>query len=625
MKGHSSLESRLCLLVASLLFAVLLAVGYLQMTGQQSALIEEQTRKYESLSRVLALTYTPQAQEDNWSHYREFTRRLMQRDKDVSYIMISDSSGRVLFADTRELAPSQYQSFIGRQASKLMTVVSELTGTGGPETRKVDIPATVRPGERGKITVGFNSRSMRGVTEGVKASLFFTLAVAFLAGLVGAILLAKAITSPLKQLTTAAGAVESGDLDISVPVTTSDEVGELSYSFNSMVVALKENRDKLIQRANTDSLTGLYNHRYFHERLRSELKRAERYDRPLSMIMLDIDHFKALNDTHGHPVGDAVLQELAEVLLSEARTDIDVVTRYGGEEFALILPETTTSDAGVLAERLRLAIQRHGFTGKDGEIIPVTISLGVAQYPTHSGEPEGLILAADLAMYQSKSMGRNHSTLFSNDSRINKESDPYRLYLLLHATDISTIEAMAAAVDAKGERPPGFTTTVVADSVCVAQELGLSEKEQNDVRIASLLHDIGNLGISDAILNKQGPLTEEERNIIKSHPALGYAVIQKSPHLKSMLPGILSHHERWDGSGYPEGLKGEQIPLIARIIAVADAYHAMTTRTHCEARTAEDAKAELRHCAGTQFDPNVVDAFLRVLEREDSQKQDEAA
>ena len=159
-------------------------------------------------------------------------------------------------------------------------------------------------------------------------------------------------------------------------------------------------------------------------------------------------------------------------------------------------------------------------------------------------------------------------------------------------------------------------------AVALAADLGMSEEEQDDLRIASLLHDIGKLGVPDNILNKEGVYTEEERRMVKGHPAMGYAIVQKSPHLRSMLPGILYHHEWWDGSGYPNCLKGEEIPVIARIIAIIDAYHAMMQpRTHANTMNAEEARAELRQCAGTQFDPNMVEAFIAMLERKEARAE----
>lgn len=591
------------------------------MAGQRAALMEEKTEKLQTLSKVLALMYAPLIEKNDGSLCQAFSNRLMDTDKDISYLIITDSKGKVLFADSRDLAAHQYTSFIGKNADRIMSLVGNL-GDSSPETMRISVPAMVDQGKRGTITVAFGSRSLAAATEFLKTRLLCAFALAFLAGLLGAILLAKAITRPLKRLITAAHAVEAGNLEVSVPVSSHDEIGDLADSFNRMVIALSESTQKLIVRGNTDSLTGLYNHRYFQDRVRSEITRAERYNRPMSVIMLDIDHFKSLNDTHGHPIGDVVLQQLAKVLIAEARKDIDIITRYGGEEFALILPETELDGALRVGERIRLGIQRQAFKAKDGETIPVTASVGIAQYPIHSVEPEGLIMAADLAMYQSKSMGRNLTTAFSNDIGLDKDQDPYTLYLLLHAADIGSIEAMAAAVDAKEQRSPDFSRAVVSHAVAMARDLGMSEKQQQDFRIAALLHDIGKLAIPNDVLNKKGALDERELETIKRHPTLGYAIVQKSPHLKSMLPGILYHHERWDGGGYPEGLKGEQIPLVARVIAVIDAYHAMMTeRPHSIAMTPDQAKEELVRSAGTQFDPRIVDAFLHILSHEEAERE----
>lgn len=615
---RGSLESRLCVLVMGLLFALLLAIGHIQMQSQARALKEARNEKYQVLSKILLISQSFSDTGEGSLFCRKMASRLMEADTDVAYVVVSDHNGKVVFADMRETSPREKRMFAGMRLGSLMTFIHRSMLWDGFEFSKTSIPTMLAKGRPGTITVGFSSRSTDMALEEMQARLLAVFAVAFIIGLLGSVLLARSFVTPLRHLVEAARAITADNLDVSVPENTTAELGEVSAAFNRMVKSLRENRERLIERANTDSLTGLYNHRFFQDRLRSELTRAERYGRPVSMIMLDIDHFKNLNDAYGHPVGDAVLVEMARILQSDVRRDIDIVARYGGEEFAVILPETDVVGAEEVAERIRVSVQRHCFSAGDGETVPVTVSLGVAAYPEHSLEREGLIMAADLAMYQSKSTGRNRTTVFSKDSRADEDTDPYKLYLLLHAPDFSTIEAMAAAVDAKGKRPPGFSKAVEMHAVALAEELALPEKLQEEIRITSLLYDIGKLGVSDSVLNKEGPLTDRELEMVRSHTTIGHAIVQRSVHLRSILPGILHHHECWNGSGYPSHLKGENIPIIARIIAVVDAYHAMRTdRVHSKAKTHEQAIAELRRCAGTQFDPQVVEAYIRILGREE--------
>ena len=614
MLRRRSLESRLCFLVASSLSVLLLVVCSVYMFKQQQMLAEAKSDKYVSLSSALSLTFDYALYRKDTASFEQIVNQFLKVDSDIAQVTLLDNQGHILATGSRE--PSENRTpIISRD---IFDTIASWISYLADHSQKVTLRVPIGVNRRGVLSITYKSRSLLIATEEALANVIFILALACIAGIIFGVYIAKLFSKPLGHLVAAANSIRSGNLDVSIPDNPMKELHELAESFNAMIAALKESRNKLIERANTDGLTGLYNHRCFQERLRSELKRAERYCRPLSVVMIDIDHFKALNDTHGHPVGDAVLCEVAQILQSQIRRDIDFLARYGGEEFALILPETDAESAMLCAEQLRKAVENHRFIGKNGETIPVTISLGVAQYPIHSSEREGLIIAADLALYQSKSTGRNRTTVFTNDSRADKNRDPYNLYLILQATDMSTLEAMAAAVDTKGLRDPSFSKAVVAHAIALAEELGLSEKDQKDLRVATLLHDIGKLGISDAILNKREPLTPDELNIIRSHPSIGYAIIQRSEHLKSILPGILYHHEWWDGTGYPSGLKGEEIPLIARIIAVVDSYHAMMTeRPHARALTPEEAKAELRRCAGTQFDPRIVRAFLHLLEREE--------
>lgn len=629
MKTHS-LETKLCVLIAGLFFALLLLIGRVQMNAEQNILVSERIERYQNLSAALGTAYEQLAETSDRSLYQGMTAKLMKADPDIGYVAIAGADKRVLFVDARHSSTSESASLEGKSIDTTVRLLSKTGNKRETEYTPVVMPALVGHGRHGTINIGLNKRSMNATIEELQSRFLAIFAVAFILAILGIIWLSKAVVSPVKELTSAVHSVMSGDLEVKVPVSSDDEIGELGAKFNQMVECLKDSHHKLVLKANTDSLTDLYNHRYFHERLTNEFSRAVRYRHPLSMIMIDIDHFKNLNDNFGHPFGDLVLQEVAKILVKESR-DIDVVARYGGEEFAIILPETDIEDTMIVAERLRISIERNHFIAADDTEASVSISLGASQYPVHSAECEGLIMTADLAMYRSKSQGRNRATAFSSDMfSKTKESpqtaDPYKLYLLLHADDISTIEAMAAAVDAKSQRYQGFSRSVMKHCVEVGALLGLSEKEKSTLKVASLLYDIGKLGLSESILSKPEKLSPEEQCIIQTHPALGYDIIQKSVSLKPILPTVLHHHEAWDGTGYPNGIQGNDIPLLSRVIAVVDAYHAMTNdRPFAKANSKDDAISELNRCSGTQFDPTIVMKFIQVLHEEDAAHHVKAA
>ncbi len=360
-------------------------------------------------------------------------------------------------------------------------------------------------------------------------------------------------------------------------------------------------------RANTDELTGLYNHRSFHERIEQEIARGSRFGGTFSLIMLDIDLFKAYNDIYGHLAGDQVLRKVGRYLENSIR-NIDLAFRYGGEEFAVILPEARLDDAYKVAERIRKTIE----SKTSSRAMPITASLGVGNWPNDGIMKEEVIGLADAALYRAKQSGRNRTCLSSDVLKpktsligIELESKPRAL---------SIIYALAATVDAKDSYTYGHSRKVSEYAVAVSEKLNLPQDKVNNIRAASLLHDIGKMGVPDSILNKKEPLTDEEWKPIKGHPKLGVEILRHVIDLANCLPIILHHHEHYDGSGYPAGLKGEQIPLEARVLSVADAYDAMTSpRPYREQLSMEEAIKELRRCAGTQFDPEVVELFCNTI------------
>jgi diguanylate cyclase (GGDEF)-like protein/putative nucleotidyltransferase with HDIG domain len=367
---------------------------------------------------------------------------------------------------------------------------------------------------------------------------------------------------------------------------------------------------RLYDASRTDPLTRLSNRRGFRELLDLELARARRGETKLTVVVGDLDHFKEVNDRSGHHVGDSALQRVAR-LLERGKREIDGVARVGGEEFALALPDTDEHGAFTIAERLRCEV-RDEFAE---DAVPVTISLGVACYPEHGETAASLLRAADEALYAAKGSGRNRTVLHSpilpaSPHALNSSRD------IAAERFVAVVLDLAEALDLRFSGSARHSETVGRYAEMMAHELGFPEQRTSRVRLAGLLHDIGKVGVPDDILRKPSRLTEEEYETIKKHPALG-AQILEHPSLADVREWVAAHHERLDGHGYPLGLSGNAIPIEARILAVADAYEAMTSdRPYRPSRSHSAACAEIRRCAGSQFDPRVVQALIDILERE---------
>ena len=380
----------------------------------------------------------------------------------------------------------------------------------------------------------------------------------------------------------------------------------------ALIWTMRERAESLIARlydaARTDPLTKLLNRRGFRELLDLELERARRSESPMTLLVGDIDHFKEVNDRAGHQAGDAALQRIAHIFES-AKRHVDTPARVGGEEFALILPDADQHGALVIAERLRCAL----LDEFGGDAVPITISFGIATFRDHGETAASLLHAADDALYEAKESGRNRSVVFSGEIQASAQ----------HGTRNRDIEGerftavmldLAGAVDLRFSGSARHSETVGRYAEMMARKLGLPEQRTGRVRLGGLLHDIGKVGVADSILNKPGPLSEEEFATIRTHPALG-AQILEHPSLADIRTWVAAHHEQPDGQGYPYGLSGEQLAIEARILAVADAYEAMTSdRAYRRSIGPAAARAELRRCAGSQFDARVVEALLAELD-----------
>jgi diguanylate cyclase (GGDEF)-like protein/putative nucleotidyltransferase with HDIG domain len=363
---------------------------------------------------------------------------------------------------------------------------------------------------------------------------------------------------------------------------------------------------RLSDASRTDPLTGLLNRRAFEELLDSELERSRRTGRPLAVVVGDLDGLSELNGRLGLPAGDRALQLAARDMLKWKRR-IDSAGRIGGEEFALLLPETDERGAFLLAERLRRAA--HRTFGDD--TMPVTISFGVASYPEHGNRLDLLMGFATHAMGAAKELGKDRSVVYSEEvaRMLASVGGPEGAELQL-----ATVIGLAEALDIRDAGTVGHSQTVGRYAEQIALQLGLSDDHVERVRLAGVLHDVGKIGVSDRVIAKPGPLDADEWREMRTHPEIG-ARLLAHPEFDDLRTWVHSHHERPDGRGYPLGLSADAIPLEAMILAVADAYEAMTAdRAYRSSMGEEAARAELVAGAGTQFDARVVQAFLAVLE-----------
>jgi diguanylate cyclase (GGDEF)-like protein len=359
------------------------------------------------------------------------------------------------------------------------------------------------------------------------------------------------------------------------------------------------------QRSRVDELTGLFNRRHFEERLKEEISRHSRYSDTFSIFMIDLDNFKSYNDIYGHPSGDILLNQVGKIIRRSVR-NADQAFRYGGDEFVVILPQTAMNDAYVVAERTREEIAEE----MEKKEIAVTCSIGLASYPSDGVISGELVNVADTALYFAKRTGGNR--VYLSSKILSEPLDEAGIYA--RRNGLSAIYALASTVEARDPYTYGHSRKVNTYAVALAEAIGLPPEEVSRVSTSALLHDIGKIGVPDKVLNKKGKLSEEDWEAIKAHPRLGANIVGNIPNLVPCLSGILYHHERWDGCGYPEGLKGEEIPIEARILSIADSFAAMTSaRPYRPALCSEKVVKELGQCAGSQFDPDLVGVFIGII------------
>ncbi len=358
--------------------------------------------------------------------------------------------------------------------------------------------------------------------------------------------------------------------------------------------------EEALERADHDPLTALLNHRAFHKRLDEEADRAQRAGSGLAVALLDIDNFKFFNDVYGHKVGDEVLCLVADALRSSSRS-YDVLARFGGDEFAVLMPCGSGETSASLAEQLNKRLAGVSYRLPDHDVsIPLGLSLGLAVFPTEGPTRTDVLETADDRLRRAKTGG---------------DEDGYAERVRNAMTDeregFSMLDALVTAVDNKDRYTRRHSEDVMRYSAQIAGQMGLDADMLRLVEVAALIHDVGKIGVPDSILRKPGQLSDDEFAAIQQHPIMGAVIAESVPGFEGTLDAIRHHHERWDGKGYPSGLAGEAIPFVARLMAVADSYSAMTTdRPYRKGMDVGKALGILRDGAGVQWDPHCVAAFL---------------
>jgi len=373
-----------------------------------------------------------------------------------------------------------------------------------------------------------------------------------------------------------------------------------------LVVSTTET-EVLLSNSLVDPVSGIPGHRYFHERLQLEIDLALRHRESLAVVIFDVDDFRTMNETHGHVLGDSVLRLVAEALAGSLTTR-DTVCRLGGDQFGAMLVGVDAQAAPLAAERIRRSLC--GLRWPDES--PLTASVGVALYPVHGTERSELVRAAERACLWAKCRGKDLAVVYE-PATVEALPCEDRLSALRGREDLTTVRALAAAVDGREPLSRFHSQRVATLARLVGEELGLDAARVEFLEIAASLHDVGKVGIPDGVLRKTGVLGAEESRRVRQHAVLGERIASFTG-AEEILPWIRHHHERWDGTGYPDGIAGVAIPLEARIIAVCDAFDVMTAGTPGSvALSLSSALQEIDLGMGTQFDPEVAEAFIRIV------------
>ncbi len=444
--------------------------------------------------------------------------------------------------------------------------------------------------------------------------------------------------------------IHNGQENFGCAIVTSDrenitdtEMNFLSLFANQIELAITvaDLFQEVKKQAITDPLTGIFNRRYFEDNIVKEAERALRLKQPFSIIAMDLDFLKKINDTYGHQYGDIAIKTIANVLKKEARS-IDIPARIGGEEFDLLLAGVDSQGAYIAAERIRKSIESQVLETIGG----VTASIGVATFLEHSDRIDELIELADQAMYKAKLNGRNRVEVAQKQSENNWQQIAVETFLDILAkkripvseniskelseklNNISLKEQSAndilySIVDMISQSynqmyKTGTTKSKILLAVLVAQKLEMDKQDIDKLRLAILLYDIGNIMIPEEIFNKKGPLTEDEKNIVHQHPVIAAREILKPiSNIQDIIPIIESHHENWNGQGYPAKKSGIEIPIMSQIVLLVDSFYAMAQdRPYRHAYSIDEILKIIKDEAGKRWNEKLVDDFIYVVKHE---------
>jgi diguanylate cyclase (GGDEF)-like protein len=377
----------------------------------------------------------------------------------------------------------------------------------------------------------------------------------------------------------------------------------LYFVFRTAQARISRQAEALVDAVQRDTLTGRLNHGAVVDAVAVAVEHSKEDGRPFGIVLLDIDNFRSLNDNYGHAAADEALLAVVDVLEREV-PEHAVVGRYGPDELLVVVPTEEVHTIEAVLERVRSALVDHALQFEASERLPLTLSAGVCTFPAHADSVTGLLTVAALTLQEAKSSGGDAVRFADTATEAREETRTFDVY-----------QGLILAVDTKDRYTKRHSEDVARYGIFLAERLGLAPETIATVRVAGLLHDVGKIGIPDQILRKPGKLTEAEYTVVKQHAALGDMIVRDLPDIDLIRQGVRHHHERWDGDGYLDRLAGEEIPLIARILAIGDAFSAMTTsRPYRKALDIHEALTRLGDAAGTQLDERLVRAFIEGIE-----------